>query len=369
MEEDAWDGAFLTDSIMIVSIDQDNHDAYMISLPRDLYVEHTCKKLLGTSAGKLNETYYCAFIDNNRDGEKGAAALRETTGKILGLDVQYYIHADWTALVQAVNAVGGVDVMIESSDPRGIYDVGTGIKFPNGKVHLDGEEALALARARGAWGGYGLPNSNFDREIYQQKILTALQQKALSVGTLANPAAVNSLLDALGDNLRTNFKTSEVQTLMDLAKNVKSSAMISLPLVDREDGGSNLVTTGMVGSISIVRPVKGLYDYSDIINYVMRNISTDPVTREAAKIDILNGSDQSGLAQKKADELEEAGYSINDVTNAPNVISDKVKIYQLNDKKTATAAALEKRFNVKVISGKLEGHTSEADFVIVFGSN
>ena len=41
MDEDAWDGAMLTDSIMVVSLDQDNYDAYMMSLPRDLYVKHS----------------------------------------------------------------------------------------------------------------------------------------------------------------------------------------------------------------------------------------------------------------------------------------------------------------------------------------
>jgi len=367
IEEDAWDGALLTDSIMVLSIDQDKHDAYMISLPRDLYVKHTCKKLLGTSAGKLNETYYCAYLDSNKDEETGAAALRKTAGKILGLDVQYYAHADWTALIKAVNAVGGVDVAVESVDQRGIYDRMTGLRLPNGVAHLDGEQALMFTRARGSLGGYGLPGGNFDREKNQQKVLAALQQKALNAGTLANPATVNSLLDALGDNFRTNFKTSEVQTLLDLAGNIKSNNIISLPLVGREDGESDLVTTGMLGSISIVRPVKGLYDYSDIINYVKRSISSDPVAREAAKIDVLNGSGQAGLAQKKADTLKEAGYNILKVTNAPTDTSDNVKIYQLNKGKADTASALEKRFDTKIIDGKLDGYSTSADFIIVFG--
>jgi LCP family protein required for cell wall assembly len=366
MSEKAWDGALLTDSIMVISVDQDKHDAYMISLPRDLYVKHACKKLLGTSAGKLNETYYCNYY-NNRNEDEGAAALRETAGDILGLEIQYFIHADWTALVQGVDAVGGVDVTIESDNEKGIYDRNTGLRLPKGEVHLSGEGALMLARSRGDMGGYGV-YSNFDREKNQQKVLAALQQKALSAGTLANPAAVNSLLDALGDNLRTNFKTSEVQTLLDLAKNIKSGDMISLPLVDRGDGKKDLVISGMLGNISIVRPVLGLYDYSDIQDYVKESISADPMTREAAKIDVLNGSEQAGFAQKKADELKEAGYKIGKVANAPSITRDKVKIYQLNTNKTTTASALEKRFDIKITSEKLDGYDTKADFIIVFGA-
>ncbi|MCL2174293.1 LCP family protein [Candidatus Saccharibacteria bacterium] len=362
------DGALLTDSIMVMSLNQTTHDAYMISLPRDLWVQRTCPAL-GTNAGKLNEIYYCnyASLQHTKDEEYAAKYFREVAGKIVGLDIQYFVHLNYQALLDAVDAVGGVEVVIESSDPRGIYDIGTGIKYPNGPVYLNGEQALALARARGAWGGYGLPGSNFDREHYQQKILTALQQKALSAGTLANPVAINSLLDALGDNLRTNFKTSEVQTLLELARNIKSNDMISLPLINREDGGSNLVMTGMSGEVSIVRPIRGLYDYSEIIDYVARSTSANPVTREAAKIDVLNGSTQVGLAQNQADELKAAGYLINKVTNAPTAISDPVKIYQINTSKTATAAALEKYFGVKVIRGQLAGYDSAADFVIVVG--
>ncbi|MCL2451597.1 LCP family protein [Candidatus Saccharibacteria bacterium] len=368
MSPDARDGALLTDSIMVISVNQDEHDAYMISLPRDLYVKHTCKKLLGTSAGKLNETYYCAYYDNGGDGEAGAAALRKTAGEIVGLDIQYSVHLNWAALRQGVDAVGGVDVVVESSDKRGIYDVATDFRIANGPAHLNGEQAIQFTTARNASGGYGLSGSNFAREQNQQKVLTALQQKVLRAETLTNLVAVNSLLDALGDNLRHTFQTSELQTLLDLAKNIKDGQMISLPLVKRDDNEKDLVTTGMIGNSSIVRPVKGLYDYSDIQEYVARSISADPIVREAAKIDVLNGSEEAGLAQKKADELKEAGYRINRTTNAPTTVSDKVKIYQLNADKTGTAAALETRFGIKITSGKLADYNTEADFVIIFGT-
>ena len=113
MSENAWDGAMLTDSIMLVSIDQDKNNAYMISLPRDLYVKYKCPAL-GRTSGKLNEVFYCAYT-KNKDEKAGAQALMGKVSEILGLNVHYYMHADWTALVQSVNAVGGVDVKIEST--------------------------------------------------------------------------------------------------------------------------------------------------------------------------------------------------------------------------------------------------------------
>lgn len=369
MDEDAWDGAMLTDSIMVVSLDQDNNDAYMMSLPRDLYVRNNCPAL-GKTSGKLNEVFYCAYT-TDKDEVAGAEALMAKSGEILGLDIQYYIHADWTALVQAIDAVGGVDVTIESDDPRGIYDSSTGIKYANGEVaHLDGEKALALARARNHnYGDYGLAGGNYDREKNQQKILAAFQQKAMSAGTLLNPVAVNNLIDSLGNNLITSFETGHVQTLIDIASNLQADHIKQLPFVGRDDGGPNLIATyAPNGTYLGEAPVAGVYDYSEIQAYVAQNLSSDPVVMEGATIDVLNGSDQAGLAAKKAEELEDDNYTIGSIDNAPASTTESVTIYQLNGDMTNTATALKDKYGVELIQGELAGYYTNADFVIVFGA-
>lgn len=369
MDENAWDGAMLTDSIMVVSLDQDNNDAYMMSLPRDLYVRNNCPAL-GKTSGKLNEVFYCAYT-TDKDEVAGAEALMAKSGEILGLDIQYYIHADWTALVQAIDAVGGVDVTIESDDPRGIYDSGTGIKYANGEVaHLDGEKALALARARNHnYGDYGLSGGNYDREKNQQKILAAFQQKAMSAGTLLNPVAVNNLIDSLGNNLITSFETGHVQTLIDIASNLQADHIKQLPFVGRDDGGPNLIATyAPNGTYLGEAPVAGVYDYSEIQAYVAQNLSSDPVVMEGATIDVLNGSDQAGLAAKKAEELEDDNYTIGSIDNAPASTTESVTIYQLNSDMTNTATALKDKYGVEPIQGELTGYYTTADFVIVFGT-
>lgn len=369
MDEDAWDGAMLTDSIMVVSLDQDNNDAYMMSLPRDLYVRNNCPAL-GKTSGKLNEVFYCAYTID-KDEVAGAEALMAKSGEILGLDIQYYIHADWTALVQAIDAVGGVDVTIESDDPRGIYDSSTGIKYANGEVaHLDGEKALALARARNHnYGDYGLAGGNYDREKNQQKILAAFQQKAMSAGTLLNPVAINNLIDSLGNNLITSFETGHVQTLIDIASNLQADHIKQLPFVGRDDGGPNLIATyAPNGTYLGEAPVAGVYDYSEIQAYVAQNLSSDPVVMEGATIDVLNGSDQAGLAAKKAEELEDDNYTIGSIDNAPASTTESVTIYQLNGDMTNTATALKDKYGVELIQGELAGYYTNADFVIVFGA-
>jgi len=361
MKGDDWDGAMLTDSIMVVSVDQDENDVYTISLPRDLYVG-TC-----TETGKLNEIYWCAQQAGKSDRE-AAVEFQQKAGDILGIDVHYYVHANWKALVQGVNAVGGVDVKITGSEGNGIYDVATNLRYSEGEVaHLNGEKALALARARGSSGGYGLSGGNFDREKNQQKVLAALQKKATSASTLANPVAVSGLMDALGDNLRTNFKTNETQALINLAKNMKKTT--SLPLVGRKNNQPDLVTTGSLpgSNISIVQPTAGIQVYDEIHAYIAKHLRAD----FTATIDVLNASNITGRAQTKADSLAASGYTIGTVANAPKSSTKPVRIFQLNKDKAKVATALKDRYEVAIEKEALSGYTpsKDADFVIVFGGS
>src|SRR5687768_14080600 len=103
-------GANLTDSIMVISLSQKQKNAYMISIPRDLYVEYGASCAEGYR-GRINSLYDC-FSDNDTKEAQGAAKLQEKVGQILGLDVQYYAHLNYTAVRQAVDAVGGVDITI-----------------------------------------------------------------------------------------------------------------------------------------------------------------------------------------------------------------------------------------------------------------
>lgn len=367
-------GPNLTDSIMVMSINQTTKDAYMLSLPRDMWVQYADPCTVGYQ-GKLNAVYFCGSNDGE-DENAGAAALQAKAGEITGLDVQYYVHLNFTAVTDAVDAVGGVDVTIQSSDPRGIYDPNFDWKcnykchyvdYKNGQVvHLDGIHALALARARNAQGGYGLPGGNFDREKNQQLIVKALREKAVSAGTLTNVGAITGLIDALGKNLRTNVETKEIRTLMDFGVNLKNENITSLSLVEE---GNTLVSTGSYNGQSIVRPVAGLLDYTDINAYVKKQVTANPVTKEAAHVTVLNASGIAGKAQIEADKLEEKGFIIDTVDNTDNENYGPATIYQINTEKTASATALKDLYGVSLKTTtppfSVVGTT---DFVVIIGT-
>ncbi len=211
--------AELTDSIMIVSLEQKAKTAFIASVPRDLWVKYDNPCTFGYQ-GKINTVYECAS-DNGKNEDAGQKALKGKVGEVFGVDFQYTVHLNLAVVKQAVDAVGGVDVTIESPDPRGILDRNFDwrcnykcylVKYPNGPAHLDGEHAMWLAQARNDTGGYGLPRSNFDREANQRKIAIAVKDKATSVGFLANPVAVTNFVESLGNNIHTTIDASEIKT-------------------------------------------------------------------------------------------------------------------------------------------------------------
>ena len=224
-----------------------------------------------------------------------------------------------------VKALGGITVTIESPDPRGQMDAnfdwkcgdtyakrikncpprGHFIDYPNGPVELDAEHALYLAQARGDAENWGFPNSNFEREKNQQKILVAIKDKAMSTGTLTNFGKVTGLVDALGNNLRTNFDTSEIRTLMTLGTDIPSTAIQSISLIDNDLVGGD------------AQPLAGRYNFTQIQAFIKKSLNSSPLSREEAHVIVLNASGVSGVAQTEADKLMALGMEIDDVDNAP----------------------------------------------------
>jgi hypothetical protein len=305
-------------------------------------------------------------------------------GEVSGLQLQYYAHVNYTVVRDVVNSLGGIKVTIESRDPRGQMDSnfdwkcgpnysqrkkvcppnGHFIDYPNGEVELDAEHALYLAQARGdIEPTYGFEQSNYDREKNQQKIVVAIRDKALSAGTLTNLGKVTGLMDALGNNLRTNFQTEEVSTLMGLGKDIPADSIKTISLYDDKDSSTPLDGTG--------NPKAGKYQFAAIQAFIAKKISSDPVVKEEAPLMVLNGTNESGIAQKAADALESKKYTVISVGNAPDATYKPVEIYQIKDGYTGTTDALKKLYNVTTITkGAPAGiNPGTAAFVIIIGSS
>ena len=372
-------GNNLTDTIMVVSVDQKNKNAYMFSLPRDLYVSYGQLCLSGDK-GKINAYFSCSNSGTDEAAEKDRLQnAQEFIGDILGMDIQYAVHVNSVVVRDAVDAVGGIDVDIQGSGGApGVYDSNFDwgcnykcyrVKYDNGVHHLNGEQAMYLAMARGDRAPtYGLGRSNFDREQNQQKIMIALKQKATSTGILTNVSAIAKLIDAVGNNLRTNVNTKEIRTIMDVANTMKPADIHTVDFLT--SGDTPLFTTGSVPSAgSVVYPALGIGNYTDLRTFIAKKLSKNPVVRESATVVVLNGSETNGVAQAAADELEKVGFTIGAVDNAPEGSYGKVTIYQLGNKKTASAAKLKQMYGVELKKDEQPplAVSTGTDFVVVIG--
>jgi LCP family protein required for cell wall assembly len=341
------DGAQLTDSIMVISLNQETGDVAMLSLPRDLKASPTC-----TATGKINEVYWC----NNMDGldeNAGATALMTEVGSILGIDFQYYAHLNWGSLVSIVDTLGGIKVTLDE-DIEDYY--WTGAVYQAGiEYTLNGEEALGLARAR-----HGTSGGDFSRGASQQKILIGIKdrifEKELSLTDIIN------LASTLGDNLRTNLTVSEIKTAAHLTFNFDFENMRQLSLYP------DYMTTGTINGISYVLPKSGVGNYGEIQDYVAKMLSNDPRTYEDATILVLNATEELGLAASEREALLSEGYNNIDIDDAPEgEYQQGYTLYAISDTKTGTKNLLETYYNTtsNSVSELPAGISQDYDFVIV----
>ena len=346
----AHDGAQLTDSIMVLSIDQNTKDVAMVSLPRDLKTD-TC-----TVGNKINELYYCANKDGNNE-VAGAKALKERVEEILGIEVQYYAHINWMSLIKIVDSIGGITVTLDED----INDEWTKTYIKAGTpVNLNGESALGLARAR-----HGTENGDFTRGNSQQKIMIGIKEK-ISANGLGLYDLIN-LANILGDNLRSDFTSDTIYAGAKIFTESSFESIRQIPLIG---SGSNYLTTGNINGISYVFPIAGQSNYSNIQKYLKQALLKNPIILENAQLAILNGSGVSGLAEKEKKELEKSIFNIKYTGDAPSGnYFENIYLYAVSDK-PATKERLETYYGTKARDGEFMPSGIDkngVDFVIILG--
>ena len=279
-------GQELTDSILVASINQEYKSAKVFSVPRDLWVNYSVAGSEPMSCtvgdrGKINATYLCALEEYKNSmsvsNAKDAASLyfAKKISEVTGLSMHYYVAADWGAVKMIVDKIGGIDVDVYADDEDGIHDSCQNIDLKKGMYYnMNGDLAMKLARARNAAcapGDYGLSRSNFDREINQQRVMNAIKNKVSNIGILMNPGQAMSIIDGLGDNLRTNIVMSEVRTLIDFGTKLEGGIQ---PISTVDQFG-----TGRIGLSSVVIPAGAstysegsLYNYTNFQKYLRSQI-------------------------------------------------------------------------------------------------
>ncbi len=258
------DGAYLTDSIIVSSINLKTHNVVLFSIPRDLW-------LPGISQ-KVNAAYETGLAQNN-----GLGFAEDKIDDILGITIHYGVSLDFNGFSTAIDDVGGVDVNVpdtfddyqypidgKENDLCGLTEAQTNvtadqaialgvspgiqkvlvdstgkvatesadfacryehIHFDQGLQHMDGTTALKFVRSRHAEGPEG---SDFARSGRQQLVIQAFRNKLFSAQTLLNPSKISSLINTLGSSFQTDIPPGQYLDFYNLAKNVKQTKSVVL---------------------------------------------------------------------------------------------------------------------------------------------
>lgn len=197
----------LTDTMLVVSLDPDGGSSAMISIPRDLYGT----PLPGGRVynAKLNSLMSHAAARPTEFPLGGVGTLKAAIGELLGVKIHYFGAINLLGFMQAVDAIGGVDINVERTinDPLYNDEYGSRVGFylPAGRHHLDGRTALAFVRSR-----RGIGDNDFTRADRQQQLLAAMREK-LTAGNLV--LALPGLLDAVKSTISTDIPSERLSGL------------------------------------------------------------------------------------------------------------------------------------------------------------
>lgn len=170
-----------TDTMILVGVRDRDGAVGAVSLPRDLWIELPDVGTLheeGRTHARLSSV---VRVGELRLGEgMGMDLLRLTLEQEFGLQIDRYLQVDLQGFVEAVDALGGVDVDVQCPIQDCFWLDGTeqpctSLDVPAGRVHMDGETALLYARSRHGTG-------DFDRTRRQQTVILALARKAKKRG-------------------------------------------------------------------------------------------------------------------------------------------------------------------------------------------
>ncbi|MDD5083357.1 MAG: LCP family protein [Candidatus Moranbacteria bacterium] len=268
-------GGLLADTIMVMSIhpskgEGDQPKVSLVSVPRDLYVT-----MPGTSDQmKINAVHALNEEKGKGQGMKGMEAI---LSEVTGVPIDYAISISFKGFTDLVNAVGGIDVTLKEPfnesvqfrqphvcDPY-VFNVPTSpqqfenkyhvrqdgtryvaksyplcynkdvecggmFELPAGVNHLAGDRALCFARAR-------YTSNDFERARRQQLVLQSLKEKALSAGTLTDFGKVNAIIDALGDNVRTDMEGWELKQLFEIYQKMGNAPQLTQKVLEDSEEG------------------------------------------------------------------------------------------------------------------------------------
>lgn len=316
-------GTYLSDTMIVASVDTNQQKVSLISIPRDLYVP-----IEKYGWHKINHAN--AYGENEKQGYGGILASK-TVGKIFNIPIHYYVRADFDGFKKIIDDVGKIDICVDNSFVDEKYpDNNFGynpINFQQGWQKMDGDRALKYVRSRH---GNNNEGSDFARSERQQKVLLSIKEKVSNFSFWINPKKIGTILADLENHINTNMEIGEIISLANIAKKCDLKNINHIVLSNGKNG--QLYETNFNGAY-VLLPKNN--DFTTL-KILAKNIFNPGVVAGAnsqqnsyASIEVRNGTKIAGLAGKIAQDLKQNQFKITKIDNAKTQSYKKTIIYDL----------------------------------------
>ncbi len=355
--------ALRTDSIIVLTVNPQTGSAGMLSIPRDMAVRDS----VGGETVKVNTIYGLGQIRGYPGG--GPEYLRQTIAELTGYPVDYYVTINFEGFRQIIDLIGGVDIdvpkdIIDKEYPT--EDYGTEeLYIPKGLHHMDGTLALKYARTR-----HG--DNDYFRAARQQQVIMAIKDKVAQPGQMAALLPrLPGLTMAMANSVQTDMPVERVIALarsLDKAKleNVTRVVIDSkMGVVSDDPKWGYLLTPDM----NKVRAAAAAIFADAPSGISAAEAQRQTIQAEAARIVVLNGTQEKGLASKTQASLITDGFNVTTVGNADQDDYAETMIISHGNKAPTTVEALARRLNVSPDRVKSGEPSDAADITVIVGAD
>lgn len=247
-----------SDVNMIVTVNPVTKKVLLTSIPRDSYVKlHTAQAM-----DKLTHS-----------GVYGVDETLNTVQDWLGIDLNYYVKMNFTAVRDIINAMGGVRVYSPVAFDSSLRDY----HYDKGWNEIGGREALFFARERHAFEG-----QDSIRVENQQRLMEAIIKKMTSSSTLLTK--YDDVMAAAGKNLSTNMASREMTELVRMQITDLSEWEVISQKIEGEYDMDYVASLTQSQKFSVYRPdSKSVKKCTDQIEAVMNPTREEMETAQKAR--------------------------------------------------------------------------------------
>lgn len=283
----------------------------------------------------------------------GDAALVQAVEGLAGIQAVHYARTDATGLEGLVDALGGVNVTLDSdvSDP----DAGD-ITLPAGAQTIDGQQALFLCRAN----DYDQPDNG--RAAHMAQVAAGLLSKASMLDGIGYYLDMDRIADCLNTDMDVRALGSFVKSLRGLELgSIMSGAM---PVQSYTSNGVRTMTVEQDAWTAMMERVKQGQTPKESVEDVVASVDADSFT-----ITVNNGGGIEGAAAQAASMLEGDGFKVESVGNANMQVYDETLVVYKDEKLEQQAGAVVALLGHGRAVWDSIHYTFDTDILVVIGSD